>query len=431
VLWALLQNQDLRVAIISYEHNIARRWGRRVRDMIAGHPELGLFVRPDLSAQAEWELRGFEGGVFTAGIGAALTGRPVDLMIIDDPIKDHQQADSHVYRERVWDWWTGTGSTRLGPGAPVLQVATRWHEADLAGQLLAADDGHVWRTVNIPAQADHRPEHGETDPLGRAPGEFMESTRRNKRGTPLSDEQWEAIKARVGSRDWTAMYQGRPSPPQGSIFKRDWWQFYSQPMWIERADETRILIDNRPGQQLIQSWDMAFKANEDSDYVVGQVWLKIGFRAYLLDQVMGRWTFTETCHEVRTLAARWPQATIKLVEDKANGTAVIDALSSIVSGLVPEEPGRDSKESRAHAVAPFVEARQVYLPSPELAPWVSGLIDECAAFGAGAAHDDRVDALTQAIKRLLLNPIVEGDDEYDSPEEYETMDSRGWFATPY
>lgn len=401
-LWALTQNPNLRIAIVSYEHNVARRWGRQIRDDIAMHPALGLRVRDDLSAQHEWQLEGHDGGIYATGIGAALTGRPVDLLLIDDPIKDREQADSKVYRDRAWDWWTDVGSTRLAPGAPVVQIATRWHEKDLAGQLKAAPDGHLWTELNIPAQADHRPEDGESDPLGREPGEYMTSARGR------TQEQWDAIKVRSGARTWASLFQGRPSPAEGDLFKRDEWSRYDLPQWVERGDGARLVPDaeQRGDVELVQSWDFTFKDTKGSDYVVGQVWMRRGVDAYLLDQVRERASFTRSCQMMLDLTARWPQAIAKLVEDKANGPAILNALRGKVGGLIPVEP-EGSKYARAAAVSPFVEARNIHLPAAELAPWVADLIEEAAGF-PNATHDDQVDALSQAVHRLLLVPILEG-----------------------
>lgn len=396
--WALHQKPDLRIVVASYGMALARRNGRAIRNRIIANEELlGLRIRDDVAAQHEWQLDGHAGGVYAAGIGSALTGRPADLMVIDDPIKDRKEADSETYRQAVWDWWTDVASTRLAPGAPVVLILTRWHQDDLAGRLLAAEDGHLWRVINIPAQADHDPNKGETDPLGREPGEFLLSARGRTR------EQWEAIKVRVGSRTWNALYQGRPSPGEGGVFKRGWWRTYTQPRWINRPDGTRWVIG---ADEVIQSWDMAFKNTDASDYVVGQVWGRWGLEAYLLDQVCERLSFVDTLHAVRELSARWPQAVAKYVEDKANGTAVINALARTVPGLIPVEPD-GGKEARASAVSPFVEAGQVFIPAPEIAPWVGAFIDEHAAFPNGA-HDDQVDATSQALNRLLLNPILSG-----------------------
>jgi predicted phage terminase large subunit-like protein len=421
-LWALTQNPNLRIAIVSYEHGVARRWGRAIRDEIAMHPELGLRVRADLAAQHEWQLDGYDGGVYTAGIGAALTGRPVDLLIIDDPIKDREQADSKVYRDRAWDWWTDVGSTRLAPGAPTVQVATRWHEEDLAAQLLAAEDGHLWTVLNIPAQADHDPEKGQTDPLGREPGEFMVSAR----GRTV--RQWEAIKVRSGARTWASLFQGRPSPAGGDLFLRDGWSRYDIPLWVVRENGSRIVPGMGEDTELIQSWDFTFKDTKSSDYVVGQVWLRRGVHAYLLDQVRGRWSFNASCEAIRDLSARWPQAVAKLVEDKANGPAILNALRATVGGLIPVEP-EGSKYARAAAVTPFVEAKNVHLPESELAPWVGGLIEEAAGF-PNAANDDQVDALSQAVHRLLLVPILD-DDVIDQDDLLEEADALDWATTAY
>ena len=307
-----------------------------------------------------------------------------NCLIIDDPIKDRQQADSKTFRDRVWDWWTEVGATRLAPGAPVALVLTRWHEDDLAGRLLAAEDGHLWRVVNIPAQCDNP----DTDPLGRQVGEFMESARGR------TQQQWEAIKTRSGPRTWASLYQGRPAPSEGALFRRDAWQRYDRQPWLE-SDGVRMV---NGGDRLIQSWDLSFKGSKTADWVVGQVWWQRGAEYWLLDQMRGRWGFSDTCERIRAMSARWPQTTAKLVEDKANGPAVIDALRRTVPGLVPVNPA-GGKESRAAAVEPFVAAGNVHLPASHLAPWVDDLIEEAAAF-PNAAHDDQCDALSQALTYL-------------------------------
>jgi predicted phage terminase large subunit-like protein len=282
-------------------------------------------------------------------------------------------------------------------------ILTRWHEDDLAGRLIA-EDGSEWRVLNIPAQADHNPAKGQTDVLGRQPGEFMVSAR----GRTLV--QWERRKRTSGSRAWTALYQGRPSPAEGGILKAGWWKRYDTPQWIQRADGSRVVHVVAEDAELIQSWDMAFKDTKSSDYVVGQVWLRRGVNAYLLDQVRGRWSFAETCDKLLALTARWPQATAKLIEDKANGPAVMNSLRLRVGGMIPVEP-EGSKEARAHAVSPLIQAGNVFLPDPlddegePLAPWVDDFVEEAKAF-PNATHDDQVDAMTQAVHRLLLVSIL-------------------------
>jgi predicted phage terminase large subunit-like protein len=417
--WMLTEHPDTRIAIASFEHSTARRWGRAIRDDIRSNTaKLNLRIRDDLSGQSEWQLAGYEGGVYAVGIGGALTGRPVDLLVIDDPIKDRKQADSETYRQTVWDWWTDVASTRLAPGAPVVLILTRWHDDDLAGRLLAAEDGEQWRVVRIPAQADHDPEQGETDPLDREVGEFLESAR----GRTL--EQWARIRVRSGARTWNALYQGRPSSAEGDMFKRADWRQYDTAPWIERSDGARVVTGF---DDLLISWDMTFKDTDGTDMVVGQVWGRRGADSFLLDQVRDRMDFVRTLREFRQLAARWPQVVLKVVEDKANGPAVISMLGRVVPGIVPEEP-QGSKTARAAAVSPLVEAGNVYLPSPELAPWVGDFVEEAAGFPT-AAHDDQVDAMSQALNRLVLQPLLAGT-ELEQPEEYDMVDARGFYASP-
>lgn len=394
-LWMLHGNPNLRIAIVSYGHDVARRWGRRIRDDLKAHPELGLQLAQSSQRQDEFELLGYDGGIVCVGVEGGLTSRPVDLLIIDDPYKDAKQADSKAWKATVEDFWREVALPRLAPGAPVVIIQTRWREDDLAGWL--AKEGDDWTVLNIPAQADHDPDKGETDVLGRAPGEFMESARRR------TAADWAKKIREVGSRAWNALYQGRPAPAEGSILKRGWWKFYDQPHWVEREDGSRVVLGF---DDLLISWDLTFKDTQGTDYVAGQVWGRRGADAFLLDQVHARMDFVETCRAVRMLAARWPQAMLKLVEDKANGPAVISQLARTVPGIVPEEP-QGSKEARAAAVSPLVEAGNVWLPAPELAPWVKGLVDEAAGFPT-AAHDDQVDALSQALNRLILQPLLGG-----------------------
>jgi predicted phage terminase large subunit-like protein len=395
-LWMLLRNPDLRIAIASYELGTARRWGRAIRNEIKAHPDLGLKVKADTAAAHEWELDGHTGGVYCAGVGGALTGRPVDLMIIDDPVKGRAEADSETYREDAKEWWRETVNARLGEHTPVVVVMTRWHEDDLAGWLLA-EYPEDWHVVNIPALADHDPAKGELDPLGREPGEWLESARGR------STAGWEKRRKNFGARGFTALCQGRPAPAEGGLLKRAWWRYDDAPAAYAKADGTMVA---HAMDTVIQSWDMTFKDTDASDYVVGQVWARRGAEVFLLDQVRDRMDFPTTCRAVQALSAKWPQAALKLVEDKANGPAVIAQLRQKVPGMVPINP-KDSKAARVAAVSPFIEAGNVHLPAAARAPWILDFVEECAGFPT-AAHDDQVDTMTQAITRLLLDGSATG-----------------------
>lgn len=400
-LWALARNPQTRIGIVSYAQTLAEGFGRDVRNWIASNDgdedtfDIGLRIASDNGSARRWQLEGHRGGVYCVGIGGGLTGRPLDVLVIDDPFSDKEQAASARYRERVWNWWQSVGSTRLTPGAPVILINTRWHEDDLAGRFLAAEDGDRWRVVNIPALADHDPAKGEVDPLGRMPGEWLISARGR------TTAEWEAIRIQAGTRTFNALYQGRPSPDAGNVWQRPWWRRYGVPLWSQhptapdayRVDEC---------DELIMSWDMTFKDTKASDFVVGQVWARRGANVYLLDQIHKRLTFTDTVAAFKAMAARWPQATAKYVEDKANGTAIIDTLKSKIHGIVAINP-TESKYARANAVAPVVQAGNVFLPEAAIALFdPEELIDEAAGF-PNAAHDDMVDATSQALAQMLLD----------------------------
>lgn len=373
--WILGKFPDTRIILASYEADFAASWGRKSRDLLEGYgPSLfGVEVSSKSSAANRWDIEGHEGGMVTAGVNGPITGKGADIGIIDDPVKNDQEAMSATYQKRTYEWYKSTFRTRLHKGGAIILIMTRWHENDLAGKLLAAqeEDGEKWDVVSLPAIAE------EGDALGREPGE------------PLCPELFNtdaltSIKNAVGSFWWAALYQQRPSPAEGGILKRNWWKYYRQAP--EKFDE------------IIQSWDMSFKDLSTSDYVVGQIWGRKGADKYLLDQVRARLDFPATVQAVRNLSAKWPQARAKLVEDKANGTAVIATLKNEISGLIAVNP-EGGKIVRAQAVSPDIEAGNVYLPDPTIAPWIHDFVEECAAFPNGA-HDDQVDAMSQALHRL-------------------------------
>jgi predicted phage terminase large subunit-like protein len=401
--WALIKNPDLRIAIVSYADALARRWGKADRNDIQAHPELGLQIRADTGAANEWALDGHDGGIITAGITSGLTGRPVDVLIIDDPFKDMKEADVEGNRETVKEFWRTTASSRLSEDCVVIVVQTRWHEDDLAGWLSTehAQDFHL---INIPAQAEHDDNDAECkcsgdgkclgyDVLGRQPGEYMESTRRRSR------KGWDRRKRNAGSRGWNALYQGRPAPMEGGELKRHWWRRYPHHMRaVQRSDQTWHALG---AGVVIMTIDCAFKDQESSDFVCLQIWAAKGSRAWLLDQVNERLSFVDTCSTLVSLAAKWPQAKRKIIEDKANGPAVVSALRGKVGGIIEYTPV-DSKLARVRSISPFVEAGDVEIP--EDAPFTHAFVEQCAAFPNGA-NDDMVDCLSLALIKLLLDGL--------------------------
>lgn len=412
-LWFLTRNPDRRIAVVSYAQDLAEEFGRNIRNHIEsnagedGSLDLDLRVAKDNGAARRWKLASSKGGVRSVGLSGGLTGRAADALFIDDPIANLEQAMSKKYRDRAWGFWQSVGQTRLAKQAPVVLILTRWHTDDLAGRLLAAPDGHRWKVLNIPAEA------GEDDPLGRKPGQYLQSARER------TVAEWDQIKVGVGPKVWQSLYQGSPTLDEGGVLPTEW-TFYDQPLWVDAGNGSFTVPGvgaGRDDHEMVQSWDLAFKGEDTSDYVVGQVWLRVGQTAYLLDQKRARLNFNETCAAIETMSAKWPQAVAKFIEDKANGPAVINALQGRIVGLIPIEP-EGSKYARISAVSPLAWSGNVQLPSAKLAPWVDEFLIEALNFPAGA-NDDQLDAFSQAINRLLLMPLHAGMTDIVEPDVYE------------
>lgn len=372
--WYLGRNPDRRVILAAHTAQLANTISRRIRNEFAEHagPVFGLKIAEDSSAADRWNIAGHKGGIIATGIGGPLTGHGADLLIIDDPVKDAEAAHSRLQRERVWEWYTHVARTRMHAKARGLIIMTRWHEDDLAGRLLGSFES--WELLSMPAVSE-----GEGDPLDRPEGEPLWPAK-------FSNETLDQTKLAIGSYVWSALYQQRPAAAEGTVFKRDWFQYYAEHQYHNGGGFTDYVI----------SWDMTFKDAAKSDFVVGQVWARFGAKKFLVDQVRGRMDFTATVRAVVDLAERYPEATI-LIEDAANGPAVIATLRDKVPRILPVTP-KGSKYARATAVAPDFEAGNVYLPSTTQCPWVDDFLDELTSFPEGA-HDDQVDACSQALSR--------------------------------
>lgn len=295
-LWLLLRKPTLRIAFASYEQGIATQSGLAIRQMIeqsgTGYKgrskseidrvdSLGLMLDPDRSLNTNWSLADVPGakgkrpgGVLSVGIGSSFTGRPADVLIIDDPLKDAKQADSKTYRQAVKDWYQSVATARLSSNSIVIVVQTRWHEDDLSGWLLTEDLKRVhpkWAHINIPAEAM------ENDPLGRQPGEWLVSSRGRTR------EEWEEKKRILsagGGRWWFALYQGDPSPPAGGIFQREWFDKHR----VEAAPELSVVIT------------MVDPADNDGDGDEAGIWtggLGVDGEFYFLEDNSGHYTVAQ------------------------------------------------------------------------------------------------------------------------------------------
>lgn len=371
--WFLGRWPCRRVIEISYNEDFAQRFGRKNRQKLErlGVRIFGVRLAKTPCTNTEYETAE-GGGMISRGVLSGVTGNPCDLMIIDDPVKNRQEADSEVYRKRVWEEWVDSFRTRLSAGAKVIVIQTRWHEDDLAGRLLRSEPNV--ELVNLPCEAE------ANDPLGRVPGEALAPE------IGKGDEWLRQFKAAYtdGSRSWLALFQGRPAAEQGNLIRRGWWKRYHE--LPEIAD-------------VILSVDASFKGGAEHDNVAIQAWGKRNADLYLLDAVARPMDFPETLAEIRRMAKRYPKRRYIAVEDKANGSAVISVLSREIGGILPVNP-EGGKIARVNAVSGYIEAGNVWLPADEI--FAQELIDEAAVFPNGR-HDDRVDCMSQALNRLIYH----------------------------
>ena len=207
----------------------------------------------------------------------------------------------------------------------------------------------------------------------------------------------------MGTQKFTALYQQSPTIESGNIFKREWVKFYVP----DRETQIRLHLTDKDAKILpkhfdtsVQAWDATFKSKENDDFVAGQVWSKRGADLYLRPGwCHKRLSFTETLDAIRAMTRFYPDAVTKLVEDKANGPAIIDALKHEIPGIVAVSPGSDSKEARAASVSPIWESGNIYVPHPKWRPEIEDWLEEIFAF-PNAPHDDNVDSMVYAVKRL-------------------------------
>ena len=336
----------------------------------------------------------------STSVGGAATGEGGDRVVCDDP-HNVQEAESDSVRKATLDWWDVVMSTRVNDprSAAKVVVMQRCHQLDLSGHLLEQGG---WEHLRLPAEYEKpgcSTSIGWSDPRAEQ-DELLWPER-------FGPEELESLKRSLGSYAAAGQLQQRPSPAGGGIFKRHWFRYFQPrgmnlpPVVVSLPDGTQmsIIAIEAPYQvnETIQSWDCAFKDLDTSDYVVGQVWGRLGSMFFLGDQVRARMDCPATVHAVRQLTAKWPGTIAKLIEDKANGSAVIQMLAREIPGLLPVNP-EGGKVARAAAVSPLIEAGNIYLPHPAWATWVNDFIEECAAFPNGA-HDDQVDAMTQALLR--------------------------------
>jgi predicted phage terminase large subunit-like protein len=317
--------------------------------------------------QEKWWDTTNGGSMMCAGVGGPITGKGFDLGIIDDPVKNAEQADSQVYRDAAKDWYDSTWVTRREPHAAEIIIMTRWHEDDLAGYVLSKGDG--WERLRLPAIAE------DGDPF-RQRGEALCPDR-----YPISELL--KIKAETPPRWWSALYQQHPVAEEGAMFKRGYWQRYGT---LPELGRGCITIDT-------SGWQ---KSDTSADYCAMSAW---GHRApnfYLADASRGHWEFPDAVRRAKDWQMRfkWPV----VVEDTPWAKPLIQALKEEIAGVIAwPVAGRGSKENRARAVQHYAEGLNCYVP--DKAEWASDWIEEHAAFPNGL-HDDWVDTTVMALMYL-------------------------------
>lgn len=367
--WFLDTFPDRRVMVVSYADRLARRFSRRVRDMLGGSP---ISLTEDLSKGAEDEWVTHQGGgMMSSGVQGGQTGHGFDLGIVDDPTKNWMQAQSATHRQQLKDWWGSTFLTRAEPGASIIVTLTRWHEEDLAGFLESTSE--EWTVINLPALAL------PGDPLGRAPGEALCPWRYDR-------EALLRRKANINSDTiWECLFQGRPRAASGKILT---------------PSRINTWYELPPIDELIQSWDLSFGSTRKSaSFVVGQVWgvdTETG-DYYLIDQVRGQWTLPRTIEAMRAMRDAFPSTTMTLLENKANGPAVLQTIGEELINVIPVEPRLwGDKVARASVLSVELERGKIWMPPVEAAPWRAELEGEWDLF-PNADHDDQVDTASQVV----------------------------------
>ena len=379
--WYLMRNPDKKVIVVSYGDDLAERFGKRNLEKIEGYGKLfGVKLNKKKATSRELEIAGHSGRMISKGFGSGITGQQADLIVIDDPVKNAQEADSQTYRDSKWEEFDFTIKSRLSAGGKIVLIMTRWHEDDLAGRILEEYEDRT-TLINLPCEAE------ENDLLGREIGDAL-CPEIGKDNAWLKDFK-RTYSSEQGARAWNALYQGRPTAREGNLIKREWWNFYKR----KDYDEGLLRFD-----QMIISVDASFKDQEKNDYVAMEVWAKKGVNLYLLDCKNEHLNFPNTVRAIRLLKAKYPLTTSILIEDKANGTAVIQTLKNEVMGIIPVSPDA-SKEARVQAVTFAIEAGNVYLPSDM--DFTGEFIDQCASF-PNAKHDDMVDSMAQGLARLIF-----------------------------
>ena len=374
--WFIGRNPEMRAILTAYNSDIAEKFGNKNRQLIKDHGKeiFGLEVSDSQDNKTLWDLKGHNGGLYSAGILAGITSNTSQLTIIDDPYKNGEEANNPTIRERVYQTTADSVLTRSnGKGNAVIVIHTRWHDDDLIGRLQKLG----WAVINIPCIW----EDGVDKLLHRQIGQTL--------CPELGfDAEWALQMQQIlGRRKWNALYQGKPYVDGGNIIKREDLRFY---------DKNTIPNDF---EEYVLSCDLTFGglAKTNDPYCM-TLWGRNGGNHYLLKIYNKRAGFKDTANTIRIICGEYPRLRKKIVEKKANGWATIEMLGQEVGGFVPYDPKNLSKEDRLNNVSPYFEGGNVYFPSEDLEPNIENFITQLLRF-PNTEHDDFVDTISQ----YLLN----------------------------
>lgn len=377
--WYLGTFPNNRVILSSYAEGYAAGWGRKSRETIDEWSGLlGVSVSRDSAAANRWDIQGHEGGMITSGVGGSITGRGANLLIVDDPIKNDEEAASPVIREKTWDWWRATAFTRLEPDGIALVVHTRWHEDDLIGRILthAKESEEELIIVNFPAIAE------QNDALGRQPGEALWADR-------FGVEWLKRMEQTLGEYFFSALYQQRPVPPGGGCFKREHFQ----------------IVPSCPANATcaVRYWDKAATAG-GGDYSVGVLMTESQGIFYVDDVIRGQWSASDReriiLQTAQMDARRFPVLMIRGEREGGSGGKESGELTvqRLAGYDVAFEPVTGKKFDRAQPFAAQCQAGNVRLVQ---GAWNQAYIDELCLFPYGK-HDDQVDGSSGAFNKLAM-----------------------------
>ena len=378
--WYLGKHPERNIILASYDSDFAERFCRKNKEKIknVGRHLFGIEIGA-IDRAGEFELSNGKGRMISRGIMSGITGNPANLIIIDDPVKNQQEADSPAYRNRVWSEWQASLKSRLAAKGKVVVIMTPWTDDDLAARIIRSEKNV--QLLRLPVEAE------ENDPLGREVGQAL-CPELGKDDQWLADFKVSYISdPQGGQRAWTALYQCSPRQEEGNIVQRNWFKYYD-------PDEEITF-----GTEMI-SVDASFKGDDTSDFVSIQVWGKRAQDYYLRYCLNKRLNFPDTVEAIKTIYRLFPRARTVLIEEAANGPAIIQTLQREMF-IIPVTP-LGGKISRVNAISPAIESGHVFLPDPSKAPWVADYIDQWVAF-PNAKNDDMVDATSQALARMIYS----------------------------